>query len=82
MRSIHMENRFLPLKRDGPQPSQSALNAPCAYTDGSGKRTLGHPIQATLDAITATGAQVWRTDQHGTVTITFQGGVPAVVADR
>ena len=45
-------------------------------------RTLGHPVQATLDAITATGAQVWRTDQHGTVTTTFQGGVPAVVADR
>ena len=40
-------------------------------------RTLGHPVQATLDAITATGAQVWRTDQHGTVTTTFQGGVPA-----
>ena len=40
-----------------------------------------HPVQATLDAITATGAQVWRNDQHGTVTITFQGGVPAVVAD-
>jgi beta-lactamase superfamily II metal-dependent hydrolase len=41
-----------------------------------------HPVQATLDAITASGTQVWRTDQHGTVTITFQGGVSAVVADR
>ncbi|HTE65112.1 MAG TPA: MBL fold metallo-hydrolase, partial [Candidatus Binatia bacterium] len=56
--------------RSGPGHSQVSTN------------TIEHPVQATLDAITASGAQVWRTDQHGTVTITFQGGVPAVVADR
>jgi beta-lactamase superfamily II metal-dependent hydrolase len=24
-----------------------------------------------LHAIAATGAQIWRTDQHGTITVTF-----------
>ena len=44
--------------------------------------TYGHPVPATLEAIAATGAQVWRTDEHGTVTITFQAGQPVVLAER
>jgi competence protein ComEC len=48
-----------------------------------GPNRYGHPVPATLDAIAATGAQVWRTDQHGTVTVTFDdGGAPVVRSDR
>jgi competence protein ComEC len=31
----------------------------------------GHPVPSTLQAIAATGAAIWRTDQHGTITVTF-----------
>ena len=47
-----------------------------------GENTYGHPVPATLEAIAATGAQVWRTDEHGTVTITFQAGQPVVSGER
>ncbi len=47
-----------------------------------GPNDYGHPVPATLDAIAETGAQVWRTDQHGTVTVTFRGTTPTVDADR
>ncbi len=47
-----------------------------------GENTYGHPVPATLDAIAGTGAEVWRTDQHGTVTLTFVDGQPTVAAVR
>jgi competence protein ComEC len=47
-----------------------------------GPNDYGHPVPATLDAIAETGAAVWRTDQHGRITVTFQAGVPTVVAER
>jgi competence protein ComEC len=47
-----------------------------------GENTYGHPVPSTLAAIEATGAEVWRTDQHGTVTVTFGAGVPAVESVR
>ena len=47
-----------------------------------GENTYGHPVPATLEAIAATGAQVWRTDEHGTVTITFQAGQAVVSGER
>ena len=47
-----------------------------------GENTYGHPVPATLDAIAETGAQIWRTDQHGTVTVTFQDHTPVVASDR
>nr|MDP9327768.1 ComEC/Rec2 family competence protein [Actinomycetota bacterium] len=47
-----------------------------------GENTYGHPVPATLASIEATGAQVWRTDQRGTITISFQGGVPLVQPAR
>ena len=43
-----------------------------------GENTYGHPVPSTLAAIEATGAEIWRTDQHGTVTVTFDAGVPMV----
>jgi len=47
-----------------------------------GENTYGHPVPSTLDAIVESGSQVWRTDEHGTVTVTFEGGVPVVSGDR
>jgi competence protein ComEC len=47
-----------------------------------GENDYGHPVPATLDAIAETGAEVWRTDQHGTITITFDSAGPVVTADR
>jgi competence protein ComEC len=47
-----------------------------------GENDYGHPVPATLASIVSTGARVWRTDQHGTVTVTFSDGVPEVSADR
>ena len=38
-----------------------------------GQNTYGHPVPSTLAALAATGARVWRTDQRGTVTVTFGG---------
>nr|MBA3691691.1 ComEC/Rec2 family competence protein [Actinomycetota bacterium] len=47
-----------------------------------GENTYGHPVPATLTSIEATGAQVWRTDQRGTITVRFEGGVPLVQPAR
>ncbi len=47
-----------------------------------GENTYGHPVPTVLDAITETGAEVWRTDQHGTITVTFGGGHPTVSSER
>jgi competence protein ComEC len=47
-----------------------------------GPNTYGHPVPSTIQAIEATGAQVWRTDQHGDVVITFDGRGPVVASDR
>jgi competence protein ComEC len=47
-----------------------------------GENTYGHPVPSTLAAIEATGAEVWRTDQHGTVTVTFEDGVPVTSGVR
>jgi competence protein ComEC len=58
-----------------------AVAAPVAIVS-VGENTYGHPVPATLEAIAATGAQVWRTDEHGTVTITFQAGRPVVSGER
>jgi competence protein ComEC len=47
-----------------------------------GENTYGHPVPSTLDALEEAGATVWRTDEHGTVTVTFEGGQPVVSAER
>jgi competence protein ComEC len=47
-----------------------------------GENDYGHPVPATLEAITETGADIWRTDQHGTITVTFDSAGPVVVAER
>src|SRR4029078_1436238 len=47
-----------------------------------GENTYGHPVPSTLAAIRATGAQVWRTDEAGTITGRFSDGVPLVEPTR
>ena len=47
-----------------------------------GENDYGHPTAFTLDALSAAGSSVWRTDEHGTVTVTFEAGVPVVSGER
>jgi competence protein ComEC len=47
-----------------------------------GPNTYGHPVPSTLQAIAATGAQIWRTDQHGDIVVTFESTGPVVASDR
>jgi len=47
-----------------------------------GENTYGHPVPSILDAIEAGGAQVWRTDQRGTVTVVFGPEGPVVTGAR
>jgi competence protein ComEC len=47
-----------------------------------GPNTYGHPVPSTIAAIQATGAEVWRTDQHGDIVILFGPRGPTVTADH
>jgi competence protein ComEC len=47
-----------------------------------GENTYGHPVPSILEAIEASGSEVWRTDERGTVTVTFAGGEPRVTPER
>ncbi|MEP7060025.1 MAG: DNA internalization-related competence protein ComEC/Rec2 [Actinomycetota bacterium] len=47
-----------------------------------GPNTYGHPVPSTIAAIEATGAQVWRTDQHGDIVVLFGPRGPTVSSDR
>jgi competence protein ComEC len=47
-----------------------------------GPNDYGHPVPATLEAVEATGAEVWRTDEHGDITVTFGPGRPFIAVDR
>ena len=58
-----------------------AVAAPVAVVS-VGENTYGHPVPSTLDALTEAGSQVWRTDEHGTITVTFEEGVPVVASER
>ena len=58
-----------------------AVAAPVAVVS-VGENTYGHPTAFTLDALAAAGSTVWRTDQHGTVTVTFEDGVPVVAVEH
>ncbi len=44
---------------------------------------FGHPDSNALAEVAVTGADVWRTDEHGTVTITWDpDGDPIVTVER
>lgn len=47
-----------------------------------GENGYGHPTAFTLDALVASGAQVWRTDRQGTITVRFDGPTPVVASER
>jgi DNA internalization-related competence protein ComEC/Rec2 len=47
-----------------------------------GDNDYGHPTAFTLDALAASGAQVWRTDRQGTITVVFAGPTPTVEFER
>jgi competence protein ComEC len=47
-----------------------------------GDNDYGHPTAFTLDALAASGAQVWRTDRQGTITVVFGGPTPTVEFER
>ncbi len=58
-----------------------AVHAPVAVVS-VGENDYGHPVPATLDHLVHAGSTVWRTDERGTITVTFQGGVPVVTTQR
>jgi competence protein ComEC len=47
-----------------------------------GENAYGHPVPSTLDALVATGAQVWRTDRNGTIVVRFTGRNPTIESER
>jgi competence protein ComEC len=47
-----------------------------------GENDYGHPTAFTLDALVASGSEVWRTDRQGTITVTFEGPDPVVGSER
>ncbi|HET9672382.1 MAG TPA: ComEC/Rec2 family competence protein, partial [Actinomycetota bacterium] len=47
-----------------------------------GENDYGHPTAFTLDALVASGAQVWRTDRQGTITVRYDGAAPVVESER
>jgi competence protein ComEC len=47
-----------------------------------GENDYGHPVPETLDHLVHAGSTVWRTDEHGTITVTFDDGVPVVTTAR
>jgi competence protein ComEC len=59
-----------------------AVGATLAVISVGQPNDYGHPVPSTLQAISATGAQIWRTDQHGTIIVTFGGQGISVRSDR
>ncbi|HWL91134.1 MAG TPA: ComEC/Rec2 family competence protein, partial [Actinomycetota bacterium] len=47
-----------------------------------GENDYGHPTAFTLDALEASGAQVWRTDRLGTITVLLDGPTLSVESER
>jgi competence protein ComEC len=47
-----------------------------------GENDYGHPTAFTLDALLASGAQIWRTDRHGTITVLLTGPTLSIESER
>ena len=53
------------------------------WNSGSGQpNPHGHADPNALAEPGGVGAQIWRTDQHGTITIAFTGQGPVVASER
>jgi competence protein ComEC len=59
-----------------------AVHATLAVVSVGQPNDYGHPVPSTLRAISATGAQIWRTDDHGTVVVAFGSQGISVRSDR
>ena len=59
-----------------------AVDAELAVISVGQPNDYGHPVPSTLRAIAATGAQIWRTDQHGDIIVTFAGQGISVRSER
>ena len=59
----------------------SAVDAELAVIS-VGPNDYGHPVPSIVRAIEATGAVVWRTDEHGDIVVTFSGQEISVRSDR
>jgi competence protein ComEC len=55
------------------QPFLDAVGAEVAVISAGADNPYGHPAQGTLERLAASGAQVLRTDQRGTITVTSDG---------
>ena len=47
-----------------------------------GPNTYGHPAPSTLDALERAGVETYRTDRHGTVTLTIDKGEMRIDTER
>ena len=59
-----------------------AVHAEVAVVSVGMNNDYGHPNAEIMDAIAASGAQVWRTDLDGMVTVSFVGHMPTVESER
>jgi competence protein ComEC len=59
-----------------------AVGADVAVISVGQPNDYGHPVPSTLLAISAAGSQIWRTDQHGDIVVTFGGQGISVRSDR
>jgi len=59
-----------------------ALDPEVAIVSVGQPNPYGHPDPNALATLTAAGAAVWRTDEHGTITVTFEQQGPVVASER
>jgi competence protein ComEC len=59
-----------------------ALSPQIAVISVGQPNPFGHPNPNALAQLDGVGAQVWRTDQHGTITIRFTDQGPVVTSER
>jgi competence protein ComEC len=59
-----------------------AVRAEVALVSVGAGNDYGHPDPEMMAALEASGAEVWRTDRHGTITVVFEGHTPSVESER
>jgi competence protein ComEC len=83
---VHLRAELLKVPHHGAATSLpeffQAVDAEIAVISVGQPNDYGHPVPSTVQAIAATGAQIWRTDQHGDIVVTFGGQGISVRSDR